>query len=129
MLFIDPLARILLIERRWKRGQGLVLPGGWIEEGESPQQAAEREVQEELGIALRCGRLLVHDRRPEMDHYIFDGGAAPSETDIVADLDGEVAALHWLPGDEAIAAHVERGRPRLAAALDALNASDPIVMG
>ncbi len=28
------------------------LPGGWIEVGESPQQAARREVSEETGLAL-----------------------------------------------------------------------------
>jgi 8-oxo-dGTP diphosphatase len=29
------------------------LPGGWIEPGESPQQAAQREVAEETGLKLR----------------------------------------------------------------------------
>jgi 8-oxo-dGTP diphosphatase len=29
------------------------LPGGWIEAGESPQQAAQREVAEETGLKLR----------------------------------------------------------------------------
>ena len=34
------------------------LPGGWIERGESPQQAARREVSEETGLQLRDTRFV-----------------------------------------------------------------------
>jgi len=46
--------RVLFGRRRLDNG-GYVwqLPGGWIETGESPQQAARREVLEETGLSLR----------------------------------------------------------------------------
>lgn len=40
------------------------LPGGGVEEGESPRAAVEREVKEELGFTPIVGRLLVVDYLP-----------------------------------------------------------------
>lgn len=42
----------IIIERQYRRGIDeimLELPSGWIDEGENPVQAAERELQEETG--------------------------------------------------------------------------------
>jgi ADP-ribose pyrophosphatase YjhB (NUDIX family) len=42
---------------------GWSLPGGWVDVGESPSEAAEREVLEESGYATRAVKLLaLHDR-------------------------------------------------------------------
>jgi len=45
----------VLFGRRASKNDGFEwqLPGGWIERGESPQQAARREVGEETGLQLR----------------------------------------------------------------------------
>jgi ADP-ribose pyrophosphatase YjhB (NUDIX family) len=43
------------------------LPGGWVDVGESPREAAEREVQEESGYEVRAVRLLAlwdRDKHP-----------------------------------------------------------------
>jgi 8-oxo-dGTP diphosphatase len=71
------------------------IPGGVVEEGESPYTAALREVAEELGAPLPVGRLLGLDYRDnprfgEGLHFIFDGGELS---------EGQVEALE-LPEEE-----------------------------
>ncbi|WP_052441095.1 NUDIX domain-containing protein [Streptacidiphilus anmyonensis] len=52
----DPEGRILLVRSRNREPWGC--PGGVIDPGETPEQAAERELAEETGLRLRAGRLL-----------------------------------------------------------------------
>ena len=47
----EALERILLVQRR--DVPLFVLPGGGIEEGEAPEEAAIREVSEETGLSIR----------------------------------------------------------------------------
>lgn len=51
----DPSGRTLLSRRRDDQPMGGLweLPGGKVEEGESPEQALRREVEEELGVGCR----------------------------------------------------------------------------
>ncbi len=76
--------RFLLCETRFKADWEL--PGGVVEPMEPPRVGAVREVQEELGIELAVGRLLVADWMPpylgweDALELIFDGGrVAPVE--------------------------------------------------
>ncbi|MFH8219725.1 NUDIX domain-containing protein [Streptomyces sp. NPDC018057] len=76
-LFFDESDRVLLVEPSYKDYRDI--PGGYVEEGESPRQACVREVQEELGIAPHIGRLLAVDWAPNQGEgdkvlYLFDGG-------------------------------------------------------
>lgn len=50
---------VLLVATPYR--DGLVLPGGIVEPGESPAGAAEREVREETGLEIRVTRLLALD--------------------------------------------------------------------
>jgi 8-oxo-dGTP diphosphatase len=49
----DEKRRILLIHRNTPRLTQWELPGGKLEIGETPEQAAQREVLEEVGISVR----------------------------------------------------------------------------
>ena len=52
--------KLLLCRRPMHKARGgqWEFPGGKIEAGESPQQALERELREELGIEIRAGKAL-----------------------------------------------------------------------
>lgn len=71
--------RVLLCQLTYK--QDWDLPGGVVEVGESPQLAAVREVQEELGLTIPPGPLLLTDWLPPWGGWddalclVFDGGA------------------------------------------------------
>lgn len=95
-LFFDDQNRVLLVQPTYKDGWDI--PGGYVEPGETPIEACEREAKEELGSNRKVGRLLVVDWAPSTQEgdkilFIFDGG----------DLDVDAAGLA-LPVDELRAA-------------------------
>ena len=52
--------KILLVK---ERGDGWTLPGGWVDPGESPSEAAVRETKEESGYDVSAVRLIaIYDR-------------------------------------------------------------------
>jgi 8-oxo-dGTP diphosphatase len=53
VLFFDDAGRILLVEPTYKDHWDI--PGGYVETGETPAQAAVREVREELGMRYQLG--------------------------------------------------------------------------
>ncbi|MFC9249978.1 NUDIX domain-containing protein [Amycolatopsis thailandensis] len=110
--------RVLLVETNYKTEEKYEIPGGGLNEGESPYACARREAKEELGIDLPIGRLLVTDwvptqldGRPALTNYVFDGGVLTDEQ--IATLrptDDEVKSWTFCSLDEA----VRRLRPHLA---------------
>jgi len=77
VLFFDEDGRVLLVRPTYKPGWDI--PGGYLHPGESPTQAAAREVSEELGIKPPIGRMLVVDWAPHLDEgdkilFVLDGG-------------------------------------------------------
>ena len=105
-LCVDVQGRILLVEPTYKASWDL--PGGVVEDGESPRQAAIRECSEELGVTVQLGHLLVVDWVPtrpdgttDVLALLFDGGAATIRD---ADLrpDGrEIRSGRFVPVTEA----------------------------
>ena len=72
LLFVVHADRILLIEKKRGLGAGKINgPGGRIEPGESPRQAAVREVQEEVGVTPEGGMYKI--ARNALSHSEFAG--------------------------------------------------------
>lgn len=78
LLIRDHDGRVLICRLTYKRDWDL--PGGVVEVGESPQLAAVREVDEELGLEVDAGPLLLTDWLPPWSGWddaiclVFDGG-------------------------------------------------------
>ncbi|WP_225438592.1 NUDIX domain-containing protein [Candidatus Frankia nodulisporulans] len=93
-LLVDGHSRVLLVKPTYRPGWDL--PGGVVEQDESPYAAARREVGEELALDRVPGRLLAVDwvppspLRTEGLALVFDGGL----------LTDDDAARIRLPADE-----------------------------
>lgn len=94
----DGAGRLLLILRGHEPGKGLwSIPGGRIEPGETDEQAVIREVREETGLTVTCGRLLGTAELAGQD------GAVIEVRDYAAALPPGTAAAHARAGDDAAA--------------------------
>ncbi len=83
--------KILLVQER-SDGNRWTLPGGWVDVGEPPRLAVEREVREESGYEVKASKLLalydrsLHGHPPHLFHtykiYILCElqGGAPAES-------------------------------------------------
>jgi ADP-ribose pyrophosphatase YjhB (NUDIX family) len=56
---VDAEGRVILLRRGFDPGRGLwTFPGGFVDLGESVEEAAHREIEEELGITVELGPLV-----------------------------------------------------------------------
>ena len=100
------------------------IPGGIVEENESPRAACRREIKEELGLDLEIGPLLCVDYSINVEdvenlQFIFDAGTLSQEQlDRIAMADGEIKAFAFLSDTEEMMQR-ERLGPRLVKALEA----------
>jgi 8-oxo-dGTP pyrophosphatase MutT (NUDIX family) len=125
VLLRDKNDRIVLIEPTYK--DTWEVPGGVVEEGESPWLAAERELKEELGLDRRDMPVLVvdyvphaPDGMPEGLLWIFDGGLLDdAECKQLRGHDDEVKSVRLLTIDEAVQRTKESLARRLEVALQA----------
>lgn len=100
--------KVLLLKPTYR--DGWLIPGGMVEDSESPMVALKREIKEELGLDLPVGNLLCIDYKSKTEladfddaslQVIFDGGVI-SDGDIKLDLD-EHNELGFYSMEEAVA--------------------------
>ncbi len=99
MLF-DPDGRVLLVHQTYG-GCRWGLPGGRLEPGESPQQAAVREVAEEAGLEVALDHLVglysLRSRRHGL-RFIFRGTIQSGVPH--PGSDGEIGEVAWFSVDD-----------------------------
>ncbi|MEY9871221.1 8-oxo-dGTP pyrophosphatase MutT (NUDIX family) [Streptacidiphilus sp. MAP12-33] len=131
-LFFDPEGRVLMVQPSYK--DYWEIPGGYIETGESPLRACEREVWEELRITPRIGALLAVDWAPSESEgdkvlYIFDGGELGSdELDRIQLQPEELITFRFVEPGRAGELTIPRLARRIAAAAAARQAGETVYL-
>lgn len=100
--------RILLVEHELFGRDFYNLPGGGMEEGETPEQAALRELSEECGVEGHIVRPLTIEYKPDMESRVFTFLVEiPDDAEPVKGIDPElpeneqsIVAVKWLRLDE-----------------------------
>lgn len=92
--------RVLLARHTYGPGKGmLIVPGGYVQFGESPQEAVKREYMEETGVVIEP-REIIGIRFSDRDWYVCFAADYISGT---ARTDGdENDEVLWLPAEEAL---------------------------
>jgi ADP-ribose pyrophosphatase YjhB (NUDIX family) len=91
---------VLLVRHTYGRRAEWDLPGGFINEGETPQDAALREISEEVGLhaerPVAMGAILQRSsgRRDMVHAFAADADGAGMDVDA-----GEIAQARWFPHD------------------------------
>lgn len=89
--------RVLMVRRREQEGRLLwAFPGGGIEAGESPEEAAVREVAEEVGLDVEATAVLGDRVHPQTGrHMTYVACVVLAGEAVVADEE-ELAEVAWL---------------------------------
>ena len=98
-LFVQP-GEIFLVRKTY--GYRWDIPGGYVDRGESPAAACQRELREELGIERTPSRVLVHDWAPSDTDgdkllYVFECGPLGADQDKIVLQRSELDRWAWVP--------------------------------
>jgi ADP-ribose pyrophosphatase YjhB (NUDIX family) len=117
LLIADEQGRLLVVRTTYL-GREWTLPGGRVERGERPHDAAIRETREETGMEAAVDRLVAVDAS-DRDGVSFIFTARAVGGDLEPQL-GEISEAGWVPRDEIAATS-----PRLGRFLDAIESAHP----
>ncbi|MEF3112392.1 NUDIX hydrolase [Streptomyces chrestomyceticus] len=131
VLFRNRQGSYLLVQPTYKPGWDL--PGGMVEANEAPEEAAVREVKEELGLTIELLGLLVVDWVPphgpwdDQLAFIFDGGELPDDVPLCPH-DGEVGGWAFVPYSDVKSRVRGRLADRFEIAVDAVHSGRTIYL-
>jgi ADP-ribose pyrophosphatase YjhB (NUDIX family) len=94
----DSRGRLLLLKHRFRPGSGWGLPGGFMEQGEQPEEALRRELREEIGLEVTELKLFTTRafKKPKQVEIVFLARAV-GDTD---QLSFEIQKAAWFaPGE------------------------------
>ena len=130
MLIRDERGRVLLCQLTYKPDWDL--PGGVVEVNESPQLAVAREVEEELGLTIAPGRLVLTDWLPPWSGWddalclVFDGGVHDANlTDAIVRQTREIRSAEFCTLEQVRERCADYTARRIEAALDNLAEGGP----
>lgn len=93
--------RVLMVRRRQQEGKLLwAFPGGGIEAGETPEQAAVREVAEEVALEVKAVRVLGARVHPQTGADMTYVACEPVAGEARVEDAEELAEVAWIALDE-----------------------------
>ena len=120
-LVTDAAGRVLIVDPSYK--SNWEIPGGIVEDGETAPVACERECNEELGVDIPAGRLLVIDQQTDPSEkgdsvmFVYDGGSL--EASRIDLQDEELQGFRFVDPGELNGLTNERVTRRIRAAVEA----------
>lgn len=89
--------KVLMIRRREREGKLLwAFPGGGIEAGESPEQAAVRETAEEVGLEVKAVSVLGDRVHPQTGRHMTYVACEVISGDAFVGDEEEIAEVAWV---------------------------------
>lgn len=97
-LITDASGRVLLLKHRFRPGAGWGMPGGFIEEGEQPEEALRRELREEVGLEVEKLKLFTTRafKTPNQVEIVFTARAVGDTNQ----LSFEIQKAAWFSPDD-----------------------------
>jgi len=105
LLFDENHQKVLMVKNKGENSSYYTLPGGAVEDGETLEEAAVREVKEETGVDIEIDGLFTvneaffEDRGHHAIFFTFTGKIVGGEIEI--SFPDEIEEVTWMEADEA----------------------------